>query len=316
MDILIVTPAKSGSLHGNRTTARRWARILTQLGHQVLVETTYNHQDSDILIALHAWRSAQSIALFTQKHPDRPVILALTGTDINHFMHVESETVKQSLDYADILITLNDKAKQQISPVYHKKCVTIHQSSQIHVRRSHPSRHFNVCVSGHLRAEKDPFRTALAVRSLPSSSRIKVQHFGYAHSPFWAQQARLETARNQRYEWYNGVPQERWLTQLQHSQLMVLSSFQEGGANVISEALIAKRPILASHISGNIGLLGENYPGYFPAGDTHILKKRLLECENNPRFYSALNSACMERRKYFSVNHEKRSWHNLLDILK
>jgi putative glycosyltransferase (TIGR04348 family) len=312
MDILIVTPAKSGSAHGNRTTADRWAKILTQLGHQVLVKTTYNHQDPDILIALHAWRSADSISLFNQKHPDRPLILALTGTDINHFKHTESETVNHSLQSADVLITLNDMAKQQLSPTYQKKCVTIYQSSQIHVKRKISHRHFNICVSGHLRAEKDPFRTAMAARSLPSSSRIRIQHFGYAHSPFWAQQARFETAKNRRYEWQGGLPQQRWFSLLQQSQCMVLSSYQEGGANVISEALIAKCPILASHIAGNIGLLGENYPGYFPAGDTHMLKKRLLETENNPKFYSALTSACLDRRKYFTVNQEKSAWRKLL----
>ena len=56
---------------------------------------------------------------------------------------------------------------------------------------------------------------------------------------------------------------------------MVLSSLSEGGANVISEAVAAGVPVLASRIDGSVGLL-DDYPGYFPVRDTAALA-RLLE---------------------------------------
>ena len=56
---------------------------------------------------------------------------------------------------------------------------------------------------------------------------------------------------------------------------MVISSLSEGGANVISEAAVAGVPVLASRIDGNVGLLGADYPGYFPVGDTEALARLL-----------------------------------------
>ena len=152
----------------------------------------------------------------------------------------------------------------------------------------------------------------MAVRSLPSSSKIQVQHFGHAHTSAWALKARFETARNPRYQWQGGLKQQQWFSQLQRSQLMVLSSLQEGGANVISEALIAQRPILASYIPGNIGLLGKNYPGYFDAGDTLALRNLLLKAENDSKFFATLSLACLKRQPLFSASHEQSSWRRLL----
>src|SRR4029077_14402852 len=53
-----------------------------------------------------------------------------------------------------------------------------------------PPSSFDVCVLGHLRPVKDPFRTALAARRLPASSRIRVRHAGAALSPAMEKQAR------------------------------------------------------------------------------------------------------------------------------
>lgn len=312
MEILIITPASPGSLHGNRTTADRWAKILSRLGHHVQIEQTYTRQNPDILIALHAWRSANSIQQFTQDHPHRPLILALTGTDINHYINTDTEIVNRSLDCANFLITLNEVSKMQLSSAHQSKCITIVQSSEVARKREFPRKHFNISVSGHLRAEKDPLRTAIAVRSLPSFSKIHVLHFGHAHTPAWAHRARFETARNRRYQWLGGLKQQQWFSQLQRSQLMVLSSLQEGGANVISEALTAQRPILASYIPGNIGLLGENYPGYFDAGDTLALRNLLLKSENDAKFFSTLTLACLKRQPLFSASHEQACWRRLL----
>jgi len=54
----------------------------------------------------------------------------------------------------------------------------------------------------------------------------------------------------------------------------------EGGANVISEAVVAGVPILASNISGSVGLLGRDYPGYFSVGNTDQLRELLLRAES------------------------------------
>ena len=79
MKISLITPAKRQSKAGNRTTAVRWARILRNLGHQVQVAVNYAQEPADLMVALHAWRSAESIMAFRQRYPNHPLIVALTG---------------------------------------------------------------------------------------------------------------------------------------------------------------------------------------------------------------------------------------------
>ena len=71
---------------------------------------------------------------------------------------------------------------------------------------------------------------------------------------------------------------------------MVLSSRSEGGANVISEAIVAGVPILASRMDGNVGLLGADYPGYFPVGDTQALARLLWRIEADAPFVATASS--------------------------
>lgn len=66
---------------------------------------------------------------------------------------------------------------------------------------------------------------------------------------------------------------------------MVISSVMEGGANVVSEACRAGLPVVASDISGNVGLLGDDYPGYFPVGNDTELARMLQRAEDSPVFW-------------------------------
>jgi glycosyltransferase involved in cell wall biosynthesis len=86
----------------------------------------------------------------------------------------------------------------------------------------------------------------------------------------------------------------------------------EGGANAISEALAASVPILASQISGSIGLLGADYPGYFPVGDTHQLACLLQRAETDPEYYETLRTWCARLAPLVDPARERRSWEALL----
>ena len=96
---------------------------------------------------------------------------------------------------------------------------------------------------------------------------------------------------------------------------MLISSLMEGGANVISEALTARVPVIASRISGNIGMLGSRYCGYYPAGDARTLARLLSKLESNADFRAVLRRQCNERRKLISPVREQRSLRLLLSEL-
>lgn len=316
MRIGIVTPAPPRSRYGNRVTALRWARLLRGLGHQVDTTQSYEGELYDLLIALHARRSYPAAKRFHDVHPDQPLIVALTGTDLYRDLP-RSRRAQRSLELATLLVALQPKASEQLEPDLRKKLRVIYQSVPLSPERrrresSASPRSFDVSVIGHLRPVKDPFRAALAARRLPPSSRLRILHVGAAMDQDVANRARLEMRVNPRYRWLGEQPRWRVRQILERSALCVLSSKLEGGANVVSEAIVAGTPLVASRIAGSVGLLGESYPAYFNVGDTEGLARLLNRAETDRAFLSGLCAHCSRLAPVFDPRHERNAWSRLL----
>jgi putative glycosyltransferase (TIGR04348 family) len=290
----------------------RWRRILRELGHEVRVADAYDGSPTDLMIALHAWRSAESIRRFHALYPDRPLIVALSGTDIYEYIARDPAPVLHSLACADRLLALQDLVRRRVPMRFRSKLRVLHQSAPPLSPGRKSMRSFDVAVIGHLRPVKDPMRAALAARRLPASSRMRIVHYGAAENPRWAAAAKAEMARNPRYVWRSDRPRAEVRRLLGRARVMVLSSRSEGGANVISEAVAAKVPILASRIDGSVGLLGRDYPGYFPIGDTVALARLLHRVESEPRYLSRLQHAIARRAPLFRPAREKAAWKKLI----
>ena len=316
MNIIMITPAPPQSRAGNRATAVRWADLLGRLEHRVTIAVDYDGRPYDLMVGLHAWRSAAAIAEFDARYPERPLIVALTGTDLYRFIHSHPDTTLRSIRIADRLVALHELAHRALPESAHAKLHVIYQSAKPLTRPpQRAKRHFDVCVVGHLRDEKDSLRTAYAVRDLPASSRMRVLHYGKAHNAQWAQHAEEEMARNPRYHWYGEVPYWRVRRAYVTCHLMVLSSRMEGGANVVSEAVVAGLPVIGSDIDGTKGLLGLEYPGYYPVGDTQGLRHQLLKAENDIQFLQQLREHGALRAPRFTPQRETDAWKALLDSL-
>ncbi len=316
MNIIMITPAPPQSRAGNRTTAVRWATLLRLLGHRLTIAVDYDGRPYDLMVGLHAWRSAEAIAEFDARYPERPLIVALTGTDLYRFIHSHPDTTLRSIRSADRLVALHELAHRALPKFAHAKLHVIYQSAKPLLRPpQRTKRYFDVCVVGHLRDEKDSLRTAYAVRDLPATSRLRVLHFGKAHNAQWAQRAEDEMVHNPRYRWYGEVPNWRVRRAYGSCHLMVLSSRMEGGANVISEAVVAGLPVIASDIDGSKGLLGSEYSGYYPVGDTQGLRHQLLRAEDNAQFIERLRHQGAARAPLFTPQRETNAWEVLLDSL-
>ena len=294
MKIQIITPALASARAGNRATAQRWSLIFQSLGHQVKIATKYDGNPSDAMVILHARRNADAVRSFTDKYPSHPCILALTGTDIYRFIHSEPEITLASIQRASHLVGLNDQVANTLPIDQRKKLTIIFQSCQYFASRPQARSEFKVCVVGHLRHEKDPMRPALAVRALPRHSRIYISHFGKAFNQDWAKMARLETASNARYHWNGEIPASQIIRCYRSAKILALPSRMEGGANVICESINAELPIIASRVSGNVGLLGKNYPGLHAVEDTEELRALLLRAECDQSFYNKLLRASQQ----------------------
>ena len=317
MRIQLITPAPLRLNNGNKITALRWARILRKLGHKVDVDQSYNGTRCELLIALHARRSHSSIEQFYQLHPELPLIVVLTGTDL--YRDIRSDrNAKRSLELATRLVALQKMALVELPKRFHSKTRVIYQSAEPY-RPQAPragKRIFQVCLIGHLRGEKDPLRAAMAVRRLPTQSRIRVVHIGLALDARLEKQARAEALQNPRYHWVGELPHWRTRQTLARSDLAVITSRMEGSSNVLSEALASSVPVVASKIPGLMGTLGKNFPGYFPVGDTQQLAGLLLRSETDAKFYRRLKRHCEQLSHLVQPKRELAAWRSLVRELR
>lgn len=242
--------------------------------------------------------------------------MALTGTDLYRDIH-RSKRAQRVLRLATRIVALQPLAAAELEPGVRSKVRVVYQS--VDPTPNPPRRPidtFQVCVAGHLRSVKDPFRAAIAVRRLPAASRIRVLHAGAAMDESFARRAHAEESRNPRYDWLDEIPRSRLRRLIASSHVLVLSSRVEGGANVISEAIVDGTPVIASRIPGSVGLLGPAYPGYYPAGDTAALKQLLLRTESDTAFYRALRERCRALAPVFRPAREKSALRSLMRELQ
>ena len=306
MRIALVTPAGAGSRAGNRHTALRWAAMLRAQGHRVSIATQWPpDQNTDLLLALHARRSHASIRQFAKTHPDRPIVLALTGTDVYRDIGTSAEA-QESLGLATRFIVLQPKAIEELPKHLRPKASVVYQSCSTRLRHAPVRRSFRVCVIGHLREEKDPLRALAALRHLPAGLRIELIQVGESLDDALAEEARRGMARDPRYRWLGSVPHSRALRILASSHAMVISSRMEGGANVVSEAIRIGVPVIASRISGNVGLLREDYPAYYKLGDERVLAALIADLATRPQSYRELKKLIAKLRPTVAPENEAR----------
>lgn len=314
--ILIISPALAKANNGNWQTANRWARFLRQ-HYRVSIAAAWNDSPCDAMIALHARRSATSIAAFAAAQPDSPLILALTGTDLYRDIQTDADA-QRSLQLATRLVILQAAGLQELSADLQHKTQVIHQSTRalkpIVRVPSAMQRHVNITMVGHLRDEKDP-TTFMRAAKLVQSPQIRLIHIGGALSPELGQLAEQTQREEQRYHWLGNLPHAATRQRLKHSHVMVIASRMEGGANVIIEAITSGVPVLASDISGNRGMLGDDYAGYFPPGDCRELARLIDKTVSDPAFHALLQSQCAARAPLFSPEREQAAMLQLVDNL-
>src|SRR5437764_5640618 len=103
--VCIVTPGTRTANNGNWRTAVRWSELLRDR-YRVIVQSAWRGERADAMIALHARRSAESIAHFREARQDGGLAVVLTGTDLYRDMVAGSAESERSLDLADRIVVL------------------------------------------------------------------------------------------------------------------------------------------------------------------------------------------------------------------
>lgn len=301
--ICIISPALAAANNGNWQTAKRWQQMLSTDYH-VEIMLQWDGKPYDVMLALHARRSADSITQWAAKFPDKLIVLALTGTDLYRDIAVDP-LAQRSLKLAHQLIVLQDMGPKSLPAEFQSKCQVIFQSTPRRQSVPKTSKKLRALMVGHLRSEKSPQTYFAAARALAHRSDIVLDHIGAPLDADLGKQA-LQLASE--------VPSYRYLGEQTHTQtrariarahILVHPSRMEGGAHVVMEAVMSGTPVLASRIDGNVGMLGGNYDGYFPWGDAQALANLLLRCKNEPPFLDHLNAQCELRSPLFEPRAEQ-----------
>jgi putative glycosyltransferase (TIGR04348 family) len=318
--IVIVSPALVDANNGNWQTANRWRHMLATNFHCRIVKTwpdQFANQD-DVMIALHARRSAESIAAWHAAHGGSRLVLALTGTDL--YRDIQTDTAaKTSLAMASRLVVLQELAPLSLAEAHRAKAEVIFQSTASQPCVQKPAAHLRAVMVGHLRAEKSPETLFAAARLLEVQDGIFIDHIGAGLDAVLAEEARVTTKACPHYRWLDALPHEATRRAIQRAHVLVHASKMEGGAHVLMEAVCSGTPVLASRIDGNVGMLGADYAGYFDWGDAAGLARLLRECRTSQSdangLLARLSRQCAVRAPLFAPARESQKLNALVDSL-
>lgn len=311
--VVLVGPLVSAGTNGNLQTAYRWLKFIstTMSGHLASPDefSVNGHlfRHTDLMIALHAKKSAAAI---DQWPKNKPLIVVLTGTDLYRDIH-DSSQAQHSIEKADRLIVLQGLGDRQLPTHLREKSRVVYQSCSARQTLSKTARHLRAVMVGHLRDEKDPL-TYMAAAGQLKSDAVYLDHIGEALDPALGQQAQLTAQKHKAYRWLGGLDHEKTRRRIQQAHVLVHASKMEGGAHVIMEAARCGTPVLASQIDGNVGMLGEHYPGYFPLGDSKRLAEMLDQLRHEQQtgqkgLYTELCTHIAQRATLFTPENERQS---------
>ncbi|MBL8343714.1 MAG: TIGR04348 family glycosyltransferase [Rubrivivax sp.] len=318
--MVIVTPALADANNGNWRTAQRWARLLgpaysVRLTKLWKPDGDARSADDALMIALHARRSAASIAAWRAARPRAPLLLALTGTDLYRDIDEDADA-QRSLELADAFVVLNELGPARLPARWRTRCHVVLQSCS--ARRPRPDKPRNTLravMVGHLRDEKDPATWFAAIRRLAGRGDLRFDHIGQGLDENLAQQARALMAEHPHYRWLGALGHGQARRRIQQAHVLVHPSVMEGGAQVVIEAIRSGTPVLGSRMDGNVGLLGADYGGYFPVGDAKALATLIERARDDAAMLPALARQIEARAALFSPQAESAALQRIVQRL-
>jgi putative glycosyltransferase (TIGR04348 family) len=314
--VVIVSPALADANNGNWQTARRWQRMLSA-HHSARITRTWPGDEpdalarpDDVMLALHARRSAPSIAAWAAQRGPQGLAVVLTGTDL--YRDIATDPAAQhSLALAQRLVVLQDLGPRSLPQAVRAKAQVVFQSTTARATLPKTPRHLRAAMVGHLRDEKDPRTLWAAARLLGTAEGVLIDHIGLPLDAALGEAAQATAAACPHYRWLGGLPHAATRQRMQRAHVLVHTSRMEGGAHVVMEAVCSGTPVLASRIDGNVGLLGAGYGGYFEPGDAAGLSTLLRQArasQGQPGgLLARLAAQCAARAPLFAPAAERQA---------
>ncbi len=314
MKVIVTTPYGRDSLQGNTVTALRVISILEEAGVDAMMLCRGEEmQRADVIIALHARKSSHYLADFMELNPEGKVIVYLTGTDLYDDVPSGCLICMKSMELADGLVVSQGASLGSVPEGFLAKSAVVRKS--IHL----PEGLIGGCDTepdlflfvGHMRAVKQPFMGVEALQLLDDSVRFML--LGKEVDPGLGKLAEGWQVRDPRFKWLGGLGYVETLGWMKRSVVTVNTSLMEGGSNSVGESIVLGVPVLATRIEGNVGMLGEDYAGYFDVDDEQGLSDLMYKVLNDPSYLEMLREQVRVRGEKFSRENEARDWVSVIE---
>ena len=315
--VVIVSPVRAEANNGNWQTAHRWWQWLAPHSRRIVQSWPDARADDDeIMLALHARRSAAAVQAWHAQHGARGLGVVLTGTDLYRDIHTDP-LAQRSLLLAHSLAVLHPLGVRALPQAHQAKARVIVQSARPRQALAKTTWHLRALMVGHLRDEKDPLTLMNAARRLPADAGILIDHIGAALEPALGEAALHTHIQCAHYRWLGERRHAETRQRIQRAHVLVHTSRLEGGAHVLIEAINSGTPVLATRIDGNVGLLGEDYAGLFDVGDDRTLSNRLQACraQQDRGLLATLREQCAARASLFEPRAEQAALHRWVQDL-
>jgi glycosyltransferase involved in cell wall biosynthesis len=310
--ILINSAYPLSSPKGNSITAKRIAKLLTQAGHAAQAINTDMPPPADAMISLHATKTLAASKRFKVHSPNAKLIIYLTGTDLYREQTNNNPEFQEALILADVLVVGQRASLASIPADFQDKSHFVPASVLLpSLKKVSPPPSPSLALIGHLRPVKNPFLMNIALVELVE---LKLDAFtlGAALEPSMLADAEAWQLADSRFHWLDDVPYTEALSWIEQVDFTLNTSHSEGGSNSVAESIVLGTPVLASKIEGNVGMLGDDYLGYFEPNNASSLARLIQRSITDHSFHKKLLQQIAELQENFLPEKEVAGWLKLL----
>ncbi|MFC5050629.1 glycosyltransferase [Rubritalea spongiae] len=308
MYVLVSSAYPLTSPKGNTITAKRIVQLLNDAGHLAEAIHTDMPPQADAMIALHATKTLITSQRFKVCSPQGKLIIYLTGTDLYKDLPDNKPEFFEALELADYLVVSQKASLASVPSKYRPKARFVPASVLLPPEHPCPPPPENsVLLAAHLRPVKNPFLINKALTLLPQL-QLHAFTLGAALDPQMAEQANHWQTIDRRFQWLNTLPYPETLSWMRQVDFTINTSHSEGGSNAVAESIALGTPVLASRIEGNLGLLEDNYLGYFEPDSPQSLADLLALALSDPDLQAQLHTQTQNLQHKFLPEKEIQGW--------
>jgi glycosyltransferase involved in cell wall biosynthesis len=325
MKVLIVLPPNQPRIGGNVTYSTRIKKGLAPRGIHVEIKSLdqavmEDYKQADIVHVYNAFRTGRFV-LPIVKDLKKPMILTITGTDINEYMTKE-ETRKETyavVEYASRIIQLTHSSRDELKslvPSAAEKSQVVNLGVDLPKPSGKTRKDFGLAeddfvflLPAGIRPVKNPLAAYGPLGKL--HERYPFLKFVVAGPEMDKELSAEFVKKMNEAEWgiYLGEVDHEYMPDLLLAADVILNtSKSEGLSHALLEGMYLGKPALASRVPGNVDLIRDGKTGYLFATEEEFLEKAAWLMEDSSLRDELARAGQEWVKKNYSVEQEIQSF--------